>query len=109
LKDLADKARKALHRSGYGNKVTVIWGDGTLGYPQEAPYDKILVTAASPKKIPPPYKEQLKDGGILCIPAGSREWGQNLYIIRREGDSFDSENITGVRFVSLIGRYGWPE
>lgn len=109
LKDLADKARKALHRSGYGNKVTVIWGDGTLGYPQEAPYHKILVTAASPKKIPPPYKEQLKDGGILCIPAGSREWGQNLYIIRREGDSFDSENITGVRFVSLIGRYGWPE
>ncbi|MFX0031517.1 MAG: protein-L-isoaspartate(D-aspartate) O-methyltransferase [Candidatus Hodarchaeota archaeon] len=108
-KELADNAREALNNTGYGDRVTVICGDGTLGYPENAPYDKILVTAASPKKIPPPYKEQLKDGGILCIPAGSREWGQTLYIIRRKGDNFKSENITGVRFVSLIGKYGWSE
>jgi len=108
-KELADKAREAINNTGYGDRVTVICGDGTLGYPENAPYDKILVTAASPKKIPPPYKEQLKDGGIICIPAGSREWGQTLYIIRREGDNFKSENITGVRFVSLIGKFGWPE
>ncbi|MFX1498432.1 MAG: protein-L-isoaspartate(D-aspartate) O-methyltransferase [Promethearchaeota archaeon] len=109
IKDLADKAQVILNKCGYKNRVTVICGDGTLGYPQEAPYDKILVTAASPKKIPPSYKHQLRDGGILCIPAGSREWGQSLYIIRRKGNDFDSENITGVRFVSLIGKYGWPE
>ena len=108
-KKLADKARKSLEDTNYGDRVTVIHGDGTLGYSKEAPYDKILVTAASPKKVPPPYKKQLKEGGILCIPAGSREWGQNLYIIRREGDEFKSENITGVRFVSLIGKYGWQE
>ena len=108
-KKLVDNARKSLKKTHYDDRVLVIHGDGTLGYPKAAPYDKILVTAASPKKIPPAYKQQLKDGGILCIPAGSREWGQNLYIIRREGDKFHSENITAVRFVSLIGENGWPE
>lgn len=108
-KKLVDRARNYLEDTKYADRVTVIHGDGTLGYSKEAPYDKILVTAAAPKKIPPPFKKQLKDGGILCIPAGSREWGQNLYIIRRKGDNFKSENITGVRFVSLIGKYGWPE
>ncbi|MFW9821618.1 MAG: protein-L-isoaspartate O-methyltransferase, partial [Candidatus Thorarchaeota archaeon] len=78
-----------------------------LGYPAEAPYDKILVTAASPKKIPPPLREQLKQGGILCIPAGSMSYAQDLYVIRKKGDDFKSEKITGVRFVPLIGKYGF--
>jgi protein-L-isoaspartate(D-aspartate) O-methyltransferase len=85
----------------------VIKGDGTLGYPEMAPFDKILVTASSPKKIPPPLKEQLRDGGILCIPAGSKEWGQNLYVIRKKGSNFESKKITGVRFVPLIGKWGF--
>jgi len=106
-KKLADRARKSLNNTGYGNRVTVIHGDGTLGYSDEAPFDKILVTASSPKKIPPPLKKQLKDGGILCIPAGSREWAQNLYIIHKKGNEFESKKITGVRFVPLIGKHGF--
>jgi len=105
--ELADRAKNNLNNMGYGDSVTVIHGDGTLGHPQEAPYDKILVTASSPKKVPPPLKQQLKDGGILCIPAGSKEWGQDLYVISKKGKDFDYEKITGVRFVPLIGKYGF--
>ncbi|MBY9021299.1 MAG: protein-L-isoaspartate(D-aspartate) O-methyltransferase [Candidatus Lokiarchaeota archaeon] len=104
---LVDSARESLINAGYSDSVTVIHGDGTLGYPIEAPYDKILVTASSPKKVPPPLKEQLKDGGILCIPAGSKEWGQDLYIVTKKENNFDSKRITGVRFVPLIGKYGF--
>jgi len=106
---LADSANNSLINAGYGDSVTVIHGDGTLGYPREAPYDKILVTASSPKKVPPPLKEQLKNGGILCIPTGSKEWGQDLYIISKKGNTFDSKRVTGVRFVPLIGELGFPE
>jgi len=106
---LADSARDSLINAGYGDSVTVIHGDGTLGYPQEAPYDKILVTASSPKKVPPPLKEQLNSGGILCIPAGSKELGQDLYIITKTENKFGSKRITGVRFVPLIGEWGFPE
>jgi len=107
--ELAESARKSLFSAGYGESVTVIHGDGTLGYPQEAPFDKILVTASSPKKVPPPLKKQLENGGILCIPAGSKEWGQDLYIITKKDNIFDSKRVTGVRFVPLIGEWGFPE
>ena len=106
---LADSARDSLINAGYGDSVTVIHGDGTLGYLQEAPYDRILVTASSPKSVPPPLKEQLNNGGILCIPAGSKEWGQDLYIITKKENKFGSKRITGVRFVPLIGEWGFPE
>ncbi len=107
--ELVETANASLVNAGYGASVTVIHGDGTLGYPQEAPYDKILVTASSPKKVPPPLKEQLKNGGILCIPAGSKEWGQDLYIISKKENKFDYRKVTGVRFVPLIGEWGFPE
>lgn len=106
-KKLVDRAIVSLKNAGFESSVTVIHGDGTLGYPEEAPYDKILVTAASPEKVPPPLKNQLKDGGILCIPAGSKSWGQNLYIVTKKGDDFETEKITGVRFVPLIGEHGF--
>lgn len=93
--------------TGYDDRVTVIHGDGTLGYEKEAPYDKILVTAASPKKIPQPLREQLKDGGIMCIPAGSKNFGQELYVIKKKGTEYESKRIIGVRFVPLIGKYGF--
>ncbi|HEY0089457.1 MAG TPA: protein-L-isoaspartate O-methyltransferase, partial [Candidatus Lokiarchaeia archaeon] len=83
--------------------------DGTLGYPEAAPYDKILVTAASPKLIPPPLKKQLKKGGILCIPAGSKSFGQTLYIVTKTEENYKVKKITGVRFVPLIGKYGFEE
>ncbi len=106
-KSLADWARNNIINAGFGDKITVIQGDGTLGYPEKAPYDKILVTAAAPSKIPKPLKEQLANGGILCIPAGSKTFGQNLYVITRKGDTFESKKITGVRFVPLIGEHGF--
>jgi protein-L-isoaspartate(D-aspartate) O-methyltransferase len=108
--DLVLHAKESLSKTGYDNRVTVIQGDGTLGYHKEAPFDKILVTAASPKKIPPPLRDQLKDGGILCIPAGSKNFGQDLFIITRQGEDFNTQRISGVRFVPLIGKYGFePE
>ncbi len=107
--NLAKKARENLRNLDYDKHISVIIGDGTVGYPKEAPYDKILVTAASPLPIPSPFKEQLKDGGILCIPAGSRQFTQNLYKITKKGDKFKKKRITGVRFVSLIGKHGFNE
>lgn len=106
-KELVESAIKSLVETGYDGIVTVIHGDGTLGYPEEAPYDKILVTAASPKKVPPPLRVQLKDEGILCIPAGSQNFGQRLYVVRKQGSDFKTKEITGVRFVPLIGKYGF--
>ena len=68
---LAEKAEKLLKRLGFLN-ITVICGDGTLGYPQEAPYDAIIVTAAF-EKVPPPLLEQLKDGGRVLMPVGGQD------------------------------------
>jgi len=107
--ELVENAKKNLKDSGYETRVTVIYGDGTLGYPEAAPYDKILVTAASPKLIPPPLKKQLKKGGILCIPAGSKSFGQTLYIVSKMEENYKVKKITGVRFVPLIGKYGFEE
>jgi protein-L-isoaspartate(D-aspartate) O-methyltransferase len=106
-KELVERARLSIKEADYEDTITVIHGDGTLGYSEAAPYDKILVTAASPEKVPPPLKVQLNDGGILCIPAGSKSFSQNLYIVTKDGDKFKSKKITGVRFVPLIGRYGF--
>ncbi len=107
LKQLAEGAKRSLKDTGYENIVTVIHGDGTLGYPEAAPYDKILVTAASPSKIPHPLKKQLKNGGVLCIPAGSKNFAQNLYIIKKRGEKFETKRVSGVRFVPLIGKFGF--
>jgi len=107
--ELVKTARNSLKITGYDDRVTVIHGDGTLGYPSEAPYDKILVTASSPKKIPPPLKDQLQKGGILCIPAGTKDWAQDLYILRKKSNEFEVEKKVGVRFVPLIGKYGFDQ
>ena len=108
-KELAEKAKENIKKTGYDNRVTVIEGDGTLGYPEKAPYDKILVTAASPEKIPVPFKTQLKVGGILCIPAGTKNYIQRLYKIQKLEAEFKIKEITSVRFVPLIGQYGFSD
>ena len=107
LEELVQKAKEALKKTGYDNRVTVIHGDGTLGYSEEAPYDKILVTAASPEKVPQPFKDQLKNGGLLCIPAGSKNFGQTLYLVKKNGNSYDVKTKCGVRFAPLIGDHGF--
>ena len=102
LPELVDFAKDNLEKNGYSEVVTVIHGDGTLGYPDKAPYDKILVTAASPEKVPKPFKNQLRDGGTLCIPAGSKNFGQTLYVVKKKGNEFITERKCGVRFVPLL-------
>jgi protein-L-isoaspartate(D-aspartate) O-methyltransferase len=82
-------------------------GDGTQGYPPGAPYDAILVAAAGPK-IPQPLLDQLADKGRLIIPVGEVGGEQTLYRAWRRGGSIHIESLGGVRFVPLIGRYGFP-
>jgi Protein-L-isoaspartate carboxylmethyltransferase len=109
LESLAKQARDNLKRTGYSDKVTVITGDGTLGYPEEAPYDRIYATASAPE-IPEPLKEQLKIGGKLILPVGSIDYFQELVCVERiSADEFKSRRLGGVVFVPMIGEHGWPE
>ncbi|MFZ1127245.1 protein-L-isoaspartate(D-aspartate) O-methyltransferase [Methanoregula sp.] len=91
----------------YADNVEIVIGDGTLGYPPGAPYDGIIITAATPE-IPGPLKEQLAEGGRLVAPVGDRIL-QELVVLERHGDRFTEEHHGGVRFVPLIGEYGWEE
>jgi protein-L-isoaspartate(D-aspartate) O-methyltransferase len=101
---LARTAQERLDRLGYDN-VGVIAGDGSLGLPDEAPFDAILV-AAGGDKVPEPLKQQLKVGGRLVVPVGG-EMMQSLLCVTRTGeDSWEEQNLGGVRFVPLIGAHG---
>lgn len=108
VKSLIDFANSNLARCGYAERVTVIEGDGTLGYPAAAPFDKILVTAAAPR-IPPPLKMQLKDGGRIVIPVGEAYTVQDLIVVEKSGDSFKEWTYGSCVFVPLLGQYGWNE
>ncbi|MFX0162440.1 MAG: protein-L-isoaspartate(D-aspartate) O-methyltransferase [Candidatus Hodarchaeota archaeon] len=106
-KKLVEFARENLERAGYSNRVTVIHGDGSKGYPPEAPYDCIMVTAAAPD-IPDPLKEQLKIGGRLVIPVGTPHlWQELILLIKKEDGSLKTKNLGGVAFVPLRGKYGF--
>lgn len=108
LADLAEKARAALSAAGYSN-VAVHTGDGTLGFPEGAPFDAILVSAAAPS-VPEVLKQQLRVGGRLVIPAGLSRSAQSLYRIRKESDTgFSAADLGGVAFVPLIGEKGWND
>lgn len=104
---LAEEARKRLARLGYGSAVTVVTGDGSQGYPEAAPYDAILVTAASPR-VPHELLDQLVDGGRLVIPVGSR-MAQQLHLIVKVGERTVDRTLTGCQFVPLVGKEGWSE
>ncbi len=105
IPELAEFARKNLAKTSYADYVKVIIGDGTLGYPEEAPYDKIIVTAAAPE-VPQPLIEQLKNGGRMVIPVGNR-FIQRLLILEKQGDKIIKKWSIECMFVPLIGRYGW--
>ena len=77
-------------------------GDGYQGWPDEAPFDAIVVTAA-PAKIPEPLKQQLKVGGRLVLPVGERNGRQELRVITRTRQGFRDENVFRVRFVPMTG------
>ena len=107
LETLATEARDRLERLGYRN-VEVLHGDGTLGWPEHAPYDAIAVAAGAPE-VPPALLEQLAPGGRLVIPVGPDETSQVLMRVTRVGaDAFREEPLGEVRFVPLIGERGWP-
>jgi protein-L-isoaspartate(D-aspartate) O-methyltransferase len=97
---LAEEARERLARLGYGN-VTVRAGDGYLGWPEVAPFDAIMVTAAAPR-VPEPLKEQLKDGGHLVIPLGDQD--QELIVVTRHGAAYGERRAIPVRFVPMTGK-----
>ncbi len=106
--DLVEIARERLERLGYDN-VTIVEGDGTRGCPDEAPFDAILA-AASGSHVPPPWIEQLADGGSIVMPVGSPGWVQELVKVTKGPDGkLIEENLGGVRFVPLIGEEGWKD
>jgi protein-L-isoaspartate(D-aspartate) O-methyltransferase len=103
---LARLARNNVMRHGFGDRVTVIHGDGSQGYPDQSPFDRIMVTAAAPE-VPSPLLEQLKTGGVLVIPVGSVHMFQSLIRIRKDAaSSVQRENLGGVAFVPLTGKFG---
>jgi protein-L-isoaspartate(D-aspartate) O-methyltransferase len=101
---LAEEAARRLHELGYMN-AHVILGDGTGGLPEQAPFDGIIVAAAAPW-APKPLREQLAEGGRLVIPVGGRD-EQLLLRLIRHGDDTRTEQLSGVRFVPLIGAHAW--
>lgn len=105
IESLAERAREAIKRCGLEGRVVVIVGDGSLGWEQLAPYDRIFITCASPE-IPPPLVDQLEEGGILLIPLGSR-YLQTLVQVEKKGKKLKRKSYGGCVFVPLVGEYGF--
>ncbi len=103
---LLERAKEILRKLGYKN-IHFRAGDGTLGWPENKPYDAIIVTAGAPK-IPQPLLDQLAEGGRLVIPIGDRFSQELIKVTKLEGE-FIRENLGGCRFVDLIGIHGWKE
>jgi protein-L-isoaspartate(D-aspartate) O-methyltransferase len=101
---LAAEADARLAELGY--EVQVVVGDGTEGYPPNAPYDGIVVGAAAPD-VPAPLVEQLRDGGNLVLPIGSRD-RQLLTVVTRAGDHWSTRQLEPCVFVPLVGKFGFP-
>jgi len=104
--ELSEKAKKLLTDAGYTN-ISFRVGDGTLGWPEEAPFDKIIVTAAAPE-VPPSLREQLAEGGRMVIPVGGRQL-QALLAITKEQGKLQKEELCACSFLPLIGKEGWPD
>ena len=109
IENLKNIAERNLKRTGYSENVTVILGDGTKGYDEKSPFDRIYATASAPK-VPEPLKQQLKIGGRLLTPIGRDTSVQELLCLMRINEKdYKSYNLGGVVFVPMIGKYGWPE
>ncbi len=102
---LVGRARKVFDRLRYHNIVSRI-DDGTVGWPAEAPFDGILVTAGGPR-IPEPLLAQLADPGRLVMPVGNQD-SQELQVVEKRDGIITVQTLEQVRFVDLIGAYGWP-
>lgn len=106
IKSLAQKAESLLKKLGY-SKVKIFVSDGTMGWEEFSPYDRILVTAGA-KQVPQPLVNQLKDEGIMVIPVGSI-YSQELKVIRKKKGRVRSTTVERCVFVPLIGKYGWSK
>ena len=106
VQTLAENARRNIMNAGYGDRVKIVNADGSKGYTEKSPYDRVVVTAAAPN-VPEPLIEQLKPSGIMLIPVGSISLFQNLLKITKEiNGKIKQENLGGVAFVPLTGEHG---
>jgi protein-L-isoaspartate(D-aspartate) O-methyltransferase len=106
ISSLLERAKGTLNELGYTNIYFKVF-DGTLGWSEYAPYDAIIVTAAAPR-IPKPLFDQLNEEGRLVVPVGERISQELIKVTRKDGKFFE-KSLGGVRFVSLVGEYGWTE
>ncbi len=106
FQSLSDHAREVIRNIGYEN-IHLRVGDGTLGWPEASPFDRILITAGAPE-IPQPLIEQLSEGGIVLAPVGDRFSQQLIKVTKRKG-VLSKEYHTPCVFVPLVGKYGWRE
>lgn len=104
VEPLARRAEESLQQLAYDN-VHIIWGDGSVGYQPQAPYDRIIVAAAAPE-IPPPLLNQLAEGGRLVAPVGLRH-AQRCLLIEKHADGLKQVDSIGCIFVPLVGKHGW--
>ncbi len=104
IPELYKKAKETLRKLGYNN-ITVVMADGSIGYREYEPYDRIIVTAASPS-VPNELIDQLTDEGKIVIPVGGM-YTQQLVALKKERDKTIKTESVGVRFVPLLGKKGW--
>ena len=104
IQSLSDRAREVIAELGYSN-IHMKVGDGTLGWPEAAPFDRILITAAAPS-VPEPLVNQLSEGGILVAPVGDRFSQQLVRLLKQKGNLL-KEYQTPCVFVPLVGKHGW--
>lgn len=106
FEELTEQAVRAIGTLNLTN-VSVCTGDGTLGWPEEAPFDGIVCGAAAPE-VPEPWTRQLSDGGRIVVPVGG-PGAQSLVLLEKSGEEITRRHICDVRFVKLIGKAGWGE
>ncbi len=104
LPELSEKTQVTLHQLGHNNVAYAI-RDGTLGWPEHAPYERIIVTAGAPD-IPGPLLDQVQAGGKMILPIGNHK-AQQLVLIEKKDSRFVEFPLIGCRFVKLIGQRGW--
>ena len=105
IKEILLRTQVLLRRLGFGS-IHLQRGDGTLGYPQAAPFDRIIVTAGGPE-IPEPLVQQLDEGGILLMPLGVRQRVQEIIRLHKVRGALKQETFGATAFVDLVGSYGW--
>jgi protein-L-isoaspartate(D-aspartate) O-methyltransferase len=106
IASLAERARRNIEQAGYSVTVTVVTGDGSLGLPEHAPYDRIFVACAAPE-VPAPLVDQLAEGGKMLVPVGTGHFGQDLFLVEKRNGKVVKSDLGGCIFVPLIGEHGF--